>query len=222
MTRRHLLLAGLGTLVGLAAVAVILVLDPRQGQAAEQFLLPAPLLAPDFTLTDQNGRPYHMREQTGDGLVVLYFGYTNCPDICPLTLTDLGHARAQLGKDAERVKILFVTVDPARDTPAQLADYVKHFPPGITGLTGSEDELERVASGYLAFAQRAGAEPEMPTPGMAPMAGTGADSAAGGTGELFEHTARSFVVKGRQVLMTFPPETPASDMTAGMRYLLKR
>ena len=212
-----MMLAGLGTLTGLIAVAAILVLAPRGGHP-EQFLLPAPLAAPDFTLTAHTGRPFHMREETGDGLAVIYFGYTNCPDICPVTLTDLGHARAALGKDAERVKILFVTVDPARDTPTQLADYVKHFPAGITGLTGTDDAVQKVASGYLAFSMPAGTDASMP--GMGPMPGDSAHGPAAASGQ-FEHTARSFVVKGNKVLMTFPAETPASDMASGLRYLLK-
>jgi protein SCO1/2 len=220
MTRRQTLLAGVGTLVGLAVVVALVALRLRGPDRAAQFLLPAPLPAPDFTLTAQDGRPLHLRELTGDGLVVLYFGYTSCPDICPLTLTDLGQARARLGADAERVRILFVTVDPARDTPARLADYVRHFPPGITGLTGTQEQLERVASDYLAFALPAAPEPDAAA-GTGTTSGTDADSAAAPPAVLFDHTARSFVVKGTRVLMTFPPQTPADDMAAGLRSLLK-
>lgn len=81
-------------------------------------------------------------------VVILYFGYTNCPDECPTTLTDLSAALAQLGARARDVRVLFVTVDPARDTPAALKAYVRAFAPEIDGLRGSADAIARLARRY--------------------------------------------------------------------------
>lgn len=71
--------------------------------------------APDFTLTDQDGNPFTLNSTEGKG-VMLYFGYTSCPDVCPLTLSDLHYAREKMGAEAKDVQVIFVTVDPERDT----------------------------------------------------------------------------------------------------------
>lgn len=204
MPSRRFLLGTSAATAGLAAMALVLFLRPPARGAADAYRLPSPLPAPDFELTSDAGTPLRLGDLSQDGLVVLFFGYTHCPDLCPTTLADLTRARGQLGREADRVRILLVTVDPARDDPAQLADYVRRFGPGITGLTGSAEALRRVAADYLAFA-----EPAPVMPGMAPGA------------VLFDHTARSFVVKGRQVLMTFPPQTPVADIATGLSILLR-
>ena len=81
-------------------------------------------------------------------IVLLYFGYTNCPDQCPTTLSNLAEILRRLGPDADRVRVLFVTVDPNRDTPAVLAAYVKNFAPQIEGLRGTPDQLASLARRY--------------------------------------------------------------------------
>jgi protein SCO1 len=81
-------------------------------------------------------------------IVMLYFGYTFCPDVCPTTLTNVADILKRLGPDAERVRLLFVTVDPDRDTLPVLADYVKNFAPEIDGLRGDSDQLASLARRY--------------------------------------------------------------------------
>jgi protein SCO1/2 len=81
-------------------------------------------------------------------IVLLYFGYTNCPDVCPTTLSNLHDILGRLGPEAEDVRVLFVTVDPNRDTPSLLAEYVKNFGPQIVGLRGTPDELAALARRY--------------------------------------------------------------------------
>jgi protein SCO1/2 len=81
-------------------------------------------------------------------IVLLYFGYTYCPDVCPTTLTNVADALAQLGSEAKQVRVLFVTVDPARDTPAVLEAYVKNFTPQFEGLRGTPDQLAALARRY--------------------------------------------------------------------------
>jgi protein SCO1/2 len=106
-----------------------------------------------FQLTNDLGKPVTAATYRGK-VVVLYFGYTHCPDVCPLTLVHLHTVLQKLGKDAGDVRVLFVTVDPTRDTVPVLHQYVTAFDPRIVGLTGTQDELARLAKRYRAFYQR--------------------------------------------------------------------
>jgi protein SCO1/2 len=109
-----------------------------------------------FELTAHNGKRVASSEFGGKA-VVLFFGYTHCPDVCAPTLAKLAHALTALGADAERVQVLFVTVDPRHDTPAQLAAFVPTFHPSFIGLTGSEAEIAAVARDHrIPFARQAG------------------------------------------------------------------
>ena len=106
--------------------------------------------AADFNLTDHRGRPATLASFRGKP-VLLFFGYTHCPDVCPLTLTKLNGVLEDLGSRAEDVQIVLVTVDPARDTPAVLADYVRRFGPRVTGLTGDSAAVAQAMTGYGAY-----------------------------------------------------------------------
>jgi protein SCO1 len=103
--------------------------------------------APEFSLVDHAGRPASLRDFEGR-VVLLFFGFTHCPDVCPLTLTRLSRIREALGRQGEQIEILLVTVDPERDTPAVLADYVARFGPGVRGLTGDAEALAAAKAGY--------------------------------------------------------------------------
>ena len=95
-----------------------------------------------------------LSEFRGD-LVVMYFGYTNCPDFCPATLSKLKKAREQMGDDAERIKIMMISVDPERDSPERMEQYMASFDESFVGLTGSEEQLRAVASQFGIFFQKA-------------------------------------------------------------------
>lgn len=102
----------------------------------------------DFTMTRAaDGKLVTARDYRGK-IVLLYFGYTYCPDVCPTTLANFAEILERLGPDAERVRMLFVTVDPNRDTPKALAEYVKNFAPQIDGLRGTPDQLAALARRY--------------------------------------------------------------------------
>ena len=107
----------------------------------------------DFNLTDHTGRRRTLADFHGKA-VALFFGYTHCPDVCPTTLGELAQTLKQLGKDAGKVQVLFVTLDPERDTPAVLAQYVPSFNPAFLGLTGTEDEVAIVAKSFKVFYQK--------------------------------------------------------------------
>ena len=144
-----------------AALGLLLVaLGPIGGRADEQ---PWPVsFGGPFTLTDHTGRRVTDRDFRGSWLLV-QFGYTGCPDLCPLSLGTLAQALDLLGPAAAaRVQPLFITVDPARDTPAALAGFVPSFHPRLLGLTGSEPEIRGVAKAYRVHRRKVLADPARP------------------------------------------------------------
>lgn len=114
----------------------------------------------DFALIDHTGKPRTLADYRGKA-VVIFFGYTQCPDVCPTTLAALAEAMKALGPDADRVQVLFVTVDPDRDTQSLLAQYVPAFDPRFVGLYGDAAATERVAKEFKIIYQK---QPG-PTPG---------------------------------------------------------
>lgn len=100
-----------------------------------------------FSLTDEHGQPVQAKAYSGK-YTLLFFGYTHCPDICPATLSVLEAALHKIGSSADRVEVLFVSVDPKRDTPKALSRYTSSFGPGITGLTGTPAELDALTKRY--------------------------------------------------------------------------
>lgn len=107
----------------------------------------------DFRLTDHHGKPKSLADFQGKAVVV-FFGYVNCPDVCPTTLTKLAGVLNALGKDAQRVQVLLVTLDPKRDTPDILQKYVPAFHPSFLGLYGNEQATEQIAKEFKVFYQR--------------------------------------------------------------------
>jgi protein SCO1/2 len=113
----------------------------------------------DFALVDHNGTPRTLADFRGKA-VVLFFGYTQCPDVCPTTLAELAEAMKRLGADASRVQVLFVSVDPDRDTPELLKQYVPAFNPTFLGLTGDAAAVERTAKEFkIIYRKQPGATP---------------------------------------------------------------
>jgi protein SCO1/2 len=107
----------------------------------------------DFHLIDHHGHPRSLADFRGK-VVVLFFGYTHCPDVCPTTLGELAEVMKRLGPDADKVQVLFVTLDPARDTPALLAQYVPAFHPSFLGLYGDEAATRKAAADFKVFYQK--------------------------------------------------------------------
>jgi protein SCO1/2 len=107
----------------------------------------------DVRLTDHNGKPRTLADFKGK-VVAVFFGYTHCPDVCPVTLGELAIVANELGKDAGRMQVLFITVDPERDTPAVLAKYVPAFNPDFLGLYGDADATARTAKEFKVFFQK--------------------------------------------------------------------
>ena len=114
----------------------------------------------DFALADHTGKPRALADFRGR-VVVMFFGFTNCPDVCPTTLAELAAAVKKLGTDGDKVQVLLVTVDPERDTPQVLSQYVTAFDPRFLALRGSAEETARVAKEFKIIYQKvAGARPD--------------------------------------------------------------
>jgi protein SCO1/2 len=143
--------------IGVAAAAAFLVLlivwRPTTPSAPSQSVA----IGGPFHLVDQTGRPVDQSVLNGKWSAV-YFGYTYCPDTCPTTLQMLGQASRALGARAKDFQVVFVTVDPARDTPSQLKAYLSNaaFPPAAVGLTGTDQQVAAAARAYGVYYQRQG------------------------------------------------------------------
>jgi len=106
-----------------------------------------------FHLEDQNGKPISDQDFKGRPFLV-FFGYTHCPDVCPTTLFEISEVIKTLGKDADRAGAIFITVDPERDTPAALKDYLSSFDPHLRGLTGDPAAVEAAIKAYRVYAKK--------------------------------------------------------------------
>jgi len=149
-----------------------------------------------FTLSDPAGRRVALADFAGK-LVLLYFGFANCPDVCPTDLAEIGQALRSLGPAADQVQPLFVTLDPLRDSAAVLREYAPAFHPRFIALTGSEDEIRRVATAFKVFFEKV------------PLAGGG---------YTIDHTAYTFLLDRRgKFVILFPPGTPPERMVEIVR-----
>jgi protein SCO1 len=112
-----------------------------------------------FTLSDQSGATVTEAALQGHPSA-LFFGYTYCPDVCPTTLADMTTWLAQLGASSDKLKVYFITVDPERDTAAQMKSYLETFDPRITGLTGTRPQIDAMLKAYRVFSRKVGDGPD--------------------------------------------------------------
>jgi protein SCO1 len=177
-------------------------LDREAPRLASGTWLPQPKSLDDFHLTDENGQPY-TRAQLTAAPTLVYFGFTRCPDVCPTTLVRLAQIRRQAALPALRV--LFVSVDPQRDTPAVLGRYVHAFDAAFHGATGAPDEIARVARNFGVAVSRV----DLP-----------------GGDYTMDHSAVVFLVAGAGIVAVFTPpfEAPAfaADLRRAAPYLAPR
>jgi protein SCO1/2 len=153
-----------------------------------------------LALTGHDGRPRTLQDFRGKAVIV-FFGYTHCPDVCPLTLADTAQAIKSLGADAERVQVLFVTVDPERDSPEVLAKYVPAFDSRFLGLYGDAEATRKATQEFKVFyAKNSGSRPE---------------------GYTMDHSAQSYILdpKGR-IRLFIRQDRIAEDLAHDLRVLL--
>jgi protein SCO1/2 len=192
-----LVILGIGAVVLAVAFALVL-LRPYQFHG---LVLQASKPAADFTLQAAGDQSVSLSDYRGK-LVVLYFGYTFCPDVCPTTLAEVTKAIQKLGKKADDVQVLMVTVDPERDTPERLAEYMAYFNPGFVGLSGTPEQIAAAATPFGIYYQKHEGTPA--------------------TGYLVDHTATTSVLdRDGRVKLVWPFGTDGDAMAADLAQLLK-
>jgi protein SCO1/2 len=144
----------LWVLVAVAAAGAAILYVQHSSQTADETKL---TLGAPFVLTDQTGKKFDSRSLDSKPHV-MFFGFTHCPDVCPNTLARLAKLRKQLGKGDDAFQILFVSVDPERDTPSELANYIKLFNTPVTALTGTPKEIADVTRSFGIYARKAPTE----------------------------------------------------------------
>lgn len=140
--------------VVVVGVVTILVLNDTRRPPAQSGSGEA-LIGGPFTLTDHTGATRTAADFRGQPVLV-YFGYTYCPDVCPTGLQTMSDALDRLGEEVETVQPIFITVDPDRDTPEVMAGYVEHFHPRLVGLTGTGEQIDQVAKAYRIYYAKQG------------------------------------------------------------------
>ncbi len=208
LSRLRLMQMALGAAIGLLVAAGFMIWHIRADEAQriemreEAMHPPTGSIGGPFTLTDQDGKTVHDSDYRGKYLLV-YFGYTYCPDLCPTGLEGISHTLDQLGADAKKVQTVFITIDPARDTPAKLKNYVEGFHPGIVGLTGTPEQIANVAKAYQVYYAR------------------GADVEEGEY--IMDHSTLIYVMDPSGKFVTaFPDDTDPAGMTTALRDLLTK
>ena len=152
-----------------------------------------------FTLLDQNGKKRTLAEFKGK-VVLIYFGYMFCPDICPTDLSNLAGLLKRLGKDSDQVQAIFITLDPVRDTPELIGKYVQHFDKRILGLRGTEQQTKQVATQYKTFYEKVSLK---------------------GNQYVIDHTAFTYIMnRAGKYLAFFPPGTSPERMEVMVREAL--
>lgn len=188
MRRVVLLFAAVAAVAALVLSASLYLVGSRDGGSG------VALIGGPFELVDQSGRT--VREQDFRGrLMLVYFGYTYCPDVCPTELQTMSVALDRLGPKAEAVQPVFITVDPERDDVQQMADYVSHFHPSLVGLTGSPEQVAAAAKAYRVYYAKV------------------QDEAS--SEYLMDHTSFVYLMDREGSYVThFGPQTPPEEMAA--------
>lgn len=197
LSLKHYLLIGVGVFALLLLVnQAVQWLRPHTFHGT---VLQAATPVADFQLATTTGKPMRLSDFRGS-YVLLYFGYTYCPDACPLTLADLADMMKLLGPAADDVQVIFVSLDPERDTVAQLASYLPHFHPNFLGMTGTAEEVLQAATQFGIFYAKQGT----------------------GAGYTIDHTSTVVMVdpEGRPQEV-FPYGTTGEQMAADLRYFLR-
>ncbi len=193
---KSILMIAIGALIGLAAILLVWQVSERN-YTYQGSLIDPPAEAADFELVDQDGQPFRLSDQQGK-VVMIFFGYTNCPDVCPVTLSDFRRMKQQLGDLAENVRFVYITVDPERDTQERRKAYLLGFDPDFVGLSGEPEALQQVWTDYGVLVEK--------------------QETASAAGYLIDHTARVYAIdKQGNWRLTYPfgmePEKIVSDVT---------
>ncbi len=200
MSRRSWIVLGCAIAAALLVAGAAIVIQLSQAVRPYGLVIDPPLSAADFTLTSDEGQTVHLSDYRGK-VVLLYFGYTFCPDMCPTTMAAVRKAFRLLGPQADQIQLLMVTVDPERDTPEKLHEYLDFFDPRFVGLIGDVAEVRRIAAGFGAKFMR--------------------HEGTANTGYLIDHSADVTVIDPKgNVILRLPFGMPAQEMASDLRYAL--
>lgn len=189
---------GIGLVAGIAATAAAVLLQPYTLRGSE---IDPSVPAPEIVLSSTHGGEYKLSEQKGQ-LVLIFFGYTSCPDVCPITLSEMRELRSRLGDQAQEIDFVYITVDPDRDTLDHMTNYLNAFDPEVIGLTGSETDLEPVWAPYGVWRE--------------------IEEGATAAGYLVGHSSRLYLIdRSNHLRATYTFGTPVDDVEADLHHLLK-
>ncbi|HKJ26041.1 MAG TPA: SCO family protein [Anaerolineales bacterium] len=196
---KRVILIGISLLAFAALIALVLSLTKEY--QFEGVLIDPAQPAPPLDLIDSKGRDFNLEDYRGE-VVLLFFGYTSCPDVCPSTLSDMKQVVAALGEAADDVQVVFVTVDPQRDTFKKLNSYLSLFNPTFLGLSGTEEDLEPAWNGYGVFRE----------------IDTESETAAG---YLVNHSSRLYLIDpSGDLALTYSFGTPPEDIAKDIKHIL--
>jgi protein SCO1/2 len=199
---RRIFFVGLGSFLLIGIVAVWTIFFGGSGNyRGTTYGEPYPV-APEFTLTRGDGTSFQLSQMRGN-IVMLFFGYTSCPDICPTTLAGLKQALGKLDEsDAKQVKVLFVTVDPKRDTPERMQEYVNNFNTDFIGLSGTETDLQKIWNDYGIYREISDQSTAL--------------------GYIVNHTARVTVIdRNGKMRISFGTDMQVDDIVHDLKLMLK-
>lgn len=189
-------------IIGLALLWLTTGCQSISGYDYKGAMLDPPTPLNDFELTDSKGHPFHLSDTDGE-VTLVYFGYTFCPDVCPLTMWDVKTALVDV-PHKDQVNVVFISVDPDRDTPEVLDRYISAFGPEFIGLTDDWNKVEDVLHPFGAYAEKE-------------------ETGASPAGYLVSHTARLYLINPqRQLLLMYPFGFEPADLTSDLNRLLNQ
>ena len=184
------------------ALGVLIEVVFRRPYSFHGTVINPPLPVTDFSLQTANDEVFRLSGQQGK-IVLLFFGYTSCPDVCPVTLATFKQVYDGLNDDAQRVRFVMITADPERDTPDKVAEYAARFNPEFIGLSGDLTELQMIWKELGVFVEK--------------------QDTGSAAGYLVSHTSSVYVLDHNgDLIMTFPYGTSATDMANDLTQLLKQ
>ena len=192
---------GLWLMILIGVMGVLVFALKRPAQLYGGVLDPAPPAA-NFTLTRHDGSPFELNQYRGK-IVLLFFGYTSCPDVCPTTMAELRQAISELKEeDKSLVQVVFVAVDPDRDSPVRIQEYASHFNPNFIGLSGPIEDLQVVWDAYGVYRE--------------------VEKTESAVGYLVSHTARIYLIdKEGNLRLTYAFGTSPGDIAHDLKILVK-
>jgi protein SCO1/2 len=194
-------LLAVGVVVGLALTLAAGWYFLNRNYRYQGVVIEPPAPAANFTLIDQNGALFRLSDQQGQ-ILLLFFGYTHCPDVCPITLSEYKRIKALLGDKADQVRFIYITVDPERDTAERMKAFLQNFDPTFIGLTADRETLEPVWKAYGVYQQK--------------------QDAGSAAGYLVDHSTRMYLIDSQgRWRINYPYGMEPAKIAQDLQHLMK-